>query len=78
MALSATVLLVLVSLVCYRLNAGFAATAVVYFVIVALHSVVGGFAASVVLSIAASACLDYFFDSLEEFVGELGFGQLGK
>jgi len=60
-ALLAGILLTAATAICYRLNVGFASTAFVYFVIVILHSLVGGFFASALISLMASACLDYFF-----------------
>jgi K+-sensing histidine kinase KdpD len=53
--------LALITSVCFWLGFGLARTGFVYLVLVALVSLLGSFGASVVLSIFAAACLDYFF-----------------
>jgi PAS domain S-box-containing protein len=53
--------LALITLVCFQAGFGLARTAFAYVIVVALVSLLGSFSASVVLSIAAAACLDYFF-----------------
>ena len=53
--------LALITFVCFRLGFGLGRTAFVYVIVVALVSLLGGFSASVVLSILAAACLNYFF-----------------
>lgn len=60
-AVVAGIALALITLVCYRLSIGFATTAFAFFVVVILHSLVGVFFTSALISIAASASLDYFF-----------------
>ena len=53
--------LALITLVCFRLGIGLARTGFAYVIMVALVSLLGSFSASVVLSIVAAACLNYFF-----------------
>jgi K+-sensing histidine kinase KdpD len=53
--------LALITFVCFQLGFGLARTAFVYVILVALVSLLGSFICSVVLSIVAAACLDYFF-----------------
>jgi K+-sensing histidine kinase KdpD len=53
--------LVLITFVCFQLGAGVARTGFAYVILVALVSLLGSFSASVVLSVLAAACLDYFF-----------------
>src|SRR5215467_8511432 len=53
--------LALITFVCFRLDLGVARTGFAYVILVALVSLMGSFSASVVLSIVAAACLDYFF-----------------
>jgi len=53
--------LALTTFVCFRLGFGLGRTAFAYVIVVALVSVLGSFGASVVLSIVAAVCLDYFF-----------------
>src|SRR5215469_16237177 len=53
--------LALITFVCFRLDLGVARTAFIYVILVALVSLLGSFTASMVLSIIAAACLDYFF-----------------
>ena len=53
--------LALITFVCFRLGLGLARTAFAYVILVALVSLLGSFSASVVLSIVAAACLNYFF-----------------
>src|SRR4029077_8075478 len=47
--------------VCFWLGFGLARTGFAYLISVALASLLGSFSASVVLSIVAAACLNYFF-----------------
>jgi PAS domain S-box-containing protein len=53
--------LALITFVCFRLGFGLARTAFAYVILAALVSLLGSFSASVVLSILAAACLNYFF-----------------
>jgi PAS domain S-box-containing protein len=50
-----------VTFVCLQLGLNFATTAFVYLIIVVLISLLGGFIASVVLSVMAVGCLNWFF-----------------
>jgi PAS domain S-box-containing protein len=53
--------LALITFVCFRLGIGVARTGFVFVILVALLSLLGSLSASVVLSIVAAACLNYFF-----------------
>ena len=53
--------LALITFVCFQVGFGLARTAFVYVILVALVSLLGSFSCSVVLSIFAAACLNYFF-----------------
>ena len=53
--------LALITFVCFRLGFGLARTGFAYLILIALVSLLGSFSASVVLSIVAAACLNYFF-----------------
>ena len=53
--------LALITFVCFRLGLGVARTSFVFVILVALVSLLGSFGVSVVLSIVAVACLNYFF-----------------
>ena len=53
--------LALVTFVCCRLEFGLARTGFAYVILIALVSLLGSFSASVVLSIVAAACLNFFF-----------------
>jgi PAS domain S-box-containing protein len=53
--------LALITFVCFRLGVGVARTGFVFVILVALLSLLGSLSASVVLSIVAAACLNYFF-----------------
>ena len=53
--------LALITFVCFQVGFGLARTAFVYVILVALVSLLGSASASVVLSILAAACLNYFF-----------------
>ena len=53
--------LALITFVCFWFGFGVARTAFAYVILVALVSLLGSFSASVVLSILAAACLNYFF-----------------
>jgi len=53
--------LALITFVCFQLGLGLARTGFAYVILVALASLLGSFSASVVLSILAAACLNYFF-----------------
>jgi PAS domain S-box-containing protein len=53
--------LALITFVCFRVGFGIARTAFAYLILIALISLLGSFSASVVLSIGAVACLNYFF-----------------
>ena len=53
--------LALITFACFRLGIGVARTGFVFVILVALVSLLGSLSASVVLSIVAAACLNYFF-----------------
>ncbi len=53
--------LALITFVCFRLGVGLARTGFVYVILIALVSLLGSFSVSVVQSIVAAACLNYFF-----------------
>ena len=53
--------LALTTFVCFQLGFGLARTAFAYVIVIALVSLLGSFSASVVLSIVAAVCLNYFF-----------------
>ena len=53
--------LALITSVCFWIGFGVARTGFAYVILIALVSLLGSFSASVVLSILAAACLDYFF-----------------
>ena len=53
--------LALITFVCFWLGFGLARTGFAYVILIALVSLFGSFSASVVLSIVAAACLNYFF-----------------
>jgi PAS domain S-box-containing protein len=53
--------LILIALVCVQLGFGLARTGFAYVILLALVSLFGSFSASVVLSVLAAACLNYFF-----------------
>lgn len=53
--------LIAIALVCVQLGFGLARTGFAYVILLALVSLLGSFTASVVLSILAAACLNYFF-----------------
>jgi K+-sensing histidine kinase KdpD len=53
--------LALLTLVCFRLQFNLASTAFSYLILIVLLSLMGSFVASVILSIMAVACLNYFF-----------------
>jgi PAS domain S-box-containing protein len=53
--------LVLITFVCFQLGLGVARTGFGYVILVALVSLLGSFSASVVLSVLAATCLNYFF-----------------
>jgi PAS domain S-box-containing protein len=53
--------LALITFVCFRVGFGLARTGFAYVILIALVSVLGSFSISVVLSIIAAACLNYFF-----------------
>jgi signal transduction histidine kinase len=56
-----TIGLALVTLICFRLQVGLATAALLYLMIVALVSLKRSFISSVMVSIFAVGCLDYFF-----------------
>jgi two-component system, OmpR family, sensor histidine kinase KdpD len=62
----------LVTGLCYRLHSGFTVSSFLYLLIVLFLSLTGDFASSIVVSLAAVGCLDYFFvDPLYSFaIGE--------
>jgi PAS domain S-box-containing protein len=51
----------LITFVCFQLGLGVARTGFGYVILVALVSLLGSFSASVVLSVLAATCLNYFF-----------------
>ena len=51
----------LVTFVCFRLNVSITTAALLYLIVVVLASLTGSFVLSVVVSIIAILCLDYFF-----------------
>ena len=53
--------LALLTLVCFRLQLNLASTAFGYLILIVLLSLMGSFVASVILSIIAVGCLNYFF-----------------
>ena len=53
--------LALITFICFRLGFGLGRTGFAYVIVVALVSLLGSFTVSVVLSIVAAACLNYFF-----------------
>ena len=53
--------LALITFVCFQLGFGLGRTAFAYVILLALVSLLGSFSVSVVLSVIAAACLDYFF-----------------
>jgi len=53
--------LALITFICFRFGFGLARTGFAYVIVVALVSVLGSFTVSIVLSIVAAACLNYFF-----------------
>jgi K+-sensing histidine kinase KdpD len=55
-----TIALALVTLACFRLEAGLATTAFVYLIVIVLLSLRGSFFVSAILSIVAVVALNYF------------------
>ena len=55
--------LALITFICFRLDFGVARTGFAYVILIALVSLLGSFSVSVVLSVVAVACLNYFFAS---------------
>jgi PAS domain S-box-containing protein len=53
--------LALITFVCFQAGFGLARTGFAYVILVALVSLLGSFSSSVVLSVLAAACLNYFF-----------------
>jgi PAS domain S-box-containing protein len=53
--------LALITFVCFRLGFGVSRTSFAYLILILLVSLLGSFTASIVLSIVAIACLNYFF-----------------
>ena len=53
--------LALITFACFQLGFGLARTGFAYVIVIALVSLLGSFSASIVLSIVAAACLNYFF-----------------
>src|SRR5260370_13764620 len=56
-----TIGLAFVTLICFRLQVGLATAALLYMMIVVLVSLKGCFISSIVVSVVADVCLDYFF-----------------
>jgi PAS domain S-box-containing protein len=53
--------LALITFICFQVGFGLARTGFAYVVLIALVSLLGSFSSSVVLSVLAAACLNYFF-----------------
>ena len=53
--------LVSITFICFQLGFGVGRTSLAYVILVALVSLLGSFSASIVLSITAAACLNFFF-----------------
>jgi PAS domain S-box-containing protein len=53
--------LALITFVCFQVGFGLARTGFAYVILVALVSLLGSFSSSIVLSVLAAACLNYFF-----------------
>ena len=53
--------LAVITFLCFRFGAGLASTAFAYMTVLTLLSLIGSFIGAVILSIAAVACLNYFF-----------------
>jgi PAS domain S-box-containing protein len=53
--------LALITIVCFPLEFGVARTGFAYVILIALLSLLGSFSASIILSVVAAACLNYFF-----------------
>jgi PAS domain-containing protein len=53
--------LALTTFICFQAGFGLARTAFIYVILIALLSLFGSFSASIVLSLLAAACLNYFF-----------------
>ena len=53
--------LALITFICFQVGFGLARTGFAYVVVVALVSLLGSFSSSIVLSVLAAACLNYFF-----------------
>jgi PAS domain S-box-containing protein len=53
--------LALTTLICFRLDFGVARTGFAYVILITLLSLLGSFTTSILLSIVAAACLNYFF-----------------
>jgi two-component system sensor kinase FixL len=53
--------LALLTFICFRLQVGLAAAALLYIMLVVLVSLKGSFISSTVVSVLAIGCLDYFF-----------------
>jgi PAS domain S-box-containing protein len=77
-----TVGLALITFICFRIDFGVARTGFAFVILIALVSLLGSFIASVVLSILAAACLNYFFapplfefriDAADDIVRVVGF-----
>jgi two-component system, OmpR family, sensor histidine kinase KdpD len=60
-AVPGSLLIGLVTFVCYRLQINFSTTGFVYLIVVVVQSLVGTFASSAVVSVVAVLCLDFFF-----------------
>jgi K+-sensing histidine kinase KdpD len=60
-AIPGTVLVGLVSFICYGLGVNLTVTGFLYLIVVVLQSLVGDFGSSVIVSIIADVCLNFFF-----------------
>jgi two-component system, OmpR family, sensor histidine kinase KdpD len=60
-AVPGSLLIGVVTFVCYRLQLNFSITGFVYLIVVVLQSLVGNFASSAAVSVVAVLCLDFFF-----------------
>jgi len=53
--------LVLITAICFAAHLGFAVPCLLYMLLVVMQSLWGGFSSSAIVSVIASACLEYFF-----------------
>jgi len=60
-ALPAAVAAAVITLVCFKLQTGYATVGFLYLIVVVLHSLRGNFVSSCLISVISFLCLDYFF-----------------